>query len=430
MTSEGSPPPSEAFVWVWLPGKVTPAVAGRIAREGDIHTFNYGRSYLERPDAIPLYLPELPLGRGAIRPLGQLTMANCLRDGAPDAWGRRVIINRLTGRRGADAEAADLDELTFMLESGSDRIGALDFQTSATVYTPRQTEQAQLEELLESAERVERGVPLSPDLDRALNHGSSIGGARPKALITAPDRKLIAKFSASNDTYSVVKGEFVAMKLAALAGLDVAPVRMERASGKDALLVERFDRTKVGAGWTRRSIVSALTLEELHELSGHHAGYDTLAEIVRTRFTNPAATLKELFSRMVFNILVGNTDDHARNHAAFWDGERLSLTPAYDICPQARNSRERNQAIAIHTTEKRSQLIHCLTAAPAFHLREEEALGIVTEQVRSIRRNWRRVCDSAGLTETDRDFFWKRQFLNAYAFEGMENRLRDVLAGL
>lgn len=220
------------------------------------------------------------------------------------------------------------------------------------------------------------------------------------------------------------------MKLAALAGLDVAPVRMERASGKDALLVERFDRTKTDAGWIRRSIVSVLTLEELHELSGHHAGYDTIAEIVRTRFTKPAATLKELYSRMVFNVLVGNTDDHARNHAAFWDGERLSLTPAYDICPQARNSRERNQAIAIHTTEKRSQLAHCLAAAPAFHLREEEALGIMIAQIRSIRLNWRSVCDSAGLTETDRAFFWRRQFLNPYALEGMEELLANELDGL
>lgn len=430
MTSERSPPPREAFVWVWLPKRVTPVVAGRIVREGEIHTFNYGRSYLERSDAIPLYLPELPLGRGAIRPLGQLTIANCLRDGAPDAWGRRVIINRLTGRRGADAEAADLDELTFMLESGSDRIGALDFQASATVYTPRHTEHAQLEELLESAERVERGVPLSPDLDRALNHGSSIGGARPKALITAPDRKLIAKFSASNDTYSVVKGEFVAMTLAKLAGLDVAPVRMELASGKDVLLVERFDRVQTDTGWTRRSIVSALTLEGLHELSGHHAGYDTLAEIVRSRFINPAATLKELYSRMVFNVLVGNTDDHARNHAAFWDGERLSLTPAYDICPQARNSRERNQAIAIHTTERRSQLAHCLAASPAFHLREEHALGIMTAQIRCIRLNWQSACESGSLTQTDRDFFWRRQFLNPYALEGMEEPLASALDGL
>lgn len=422
--------PRNAYVWTWLPQATAPVVAGRIVRDGDIHQFVYGRSYLERADAIPLYLPELPLGRGPIRPLAQLTMANCLRDCAPDAWGRRVIINRLTGRRGQAADAIELDELTYMLESGSDRIGALDFQISPSHYTPRQTEQASLKELLQSAERVEQGVPLSPDLDRALNHGSSIGGARPKALIEAGDRKLIAKFSATNDTFSVVKGEFIAMKLAKMAGLNVAPVKLERASGKDVLLVERFDRVKTASSWRRRAIVSALTLEGLNELSGYHAGYDTLAQIIRARFMDPAATLRELYRRMVFNVLVGNTDDHARNHAAFWDGNNLSLTPAYDICPQARSGRERNQAIGINGAERRSQLAACLATSANFLIRDDEAVDIMRSQISCVRDNWVRVCDDASLTQTDRDFFWRRQFLNAYAFEGMETRLHDVLAGL
>jgi len=429
MTSK-SALPREAYVWIWLPQATIPVVAGRIIQDGDIHQFIYGRTYLDRADAIPLYLPELPLGRGVIRPLAQLTIANCLRDGAPDAWGRRVIINRLTGRKGQAADEVDLDELTYMLESGSDRIGALDFQTSATTYAPRQTEQASLVELLQSAERVEKGLPLSFDLDRALNHGSSIGGARPKALIEAGKKKLIAKFSAANDTYSVVKAEFIAMKLAALAGINVAPVKLERASGKDVLLVERFDRVKTASGWSRRAIVSALTLEGLNELSGYHAGYDTLAQIIRARFTDPRVTLKDFYQRMVFNVLIGNTDDHARNHAAFWDGEHLSLTPAYDICPQPRSGRERNQAIGINGAERRSQLAGCLATSANFLIRDDEAAGIMASQISCIRDNWQRVCDDAGLTQVDRDFFWRRQFLNPYAFEGMEARLRDVLAGL
>ncbi|MCF6274619.1 MAG: HipA domain-containing protein, partial [Robiginitomaculum sp.] len=110
----------------------------------------------------------------------------------------------------------------YLLESGSDRIGALDFQASPTEYVPRQSQGATLEELMESAERVEKGIPLSPELDQAIFHGSSIGGARPKALIQDGDTKYIAKFSASNDSYSVVKAEFIAMRLAHLAGLNVA----------------------------------------------------------------------------------------------------------------------------------------------------------------------------------------------------------------
>ena len=126
------------------------------------------------------------------------------------------------------------------------------------------------------------------------------------------------------------------MRLAARAGLKVAPVRLEHVAGKDVLLVERFDRTKTNGKWTRKAMVSALTLFGLDEMMARYASYEDLAEIIRHRFTAPKATLHELYGRLVFNILCGNTDDHARNHAAFWDGARLTLTPAYDICPQSR----------------------------------------------------------------------------------------------
>lgn len=188
MTSEHVParhaPATEAFVWVWLPGALEPVVAGRIALENRLYVFNYGRSYLERPDAIPIYLPELPLERGAIPPRAPLDMASCLRDGAPDAWGRRVIINRLTRLHGDAASVIDFDELTFMLHSGSDRIGALDFQASATVYNPREQENATLKDLLEAAERVDRGDPVPLALDKALFHGSFIGGRGPRHCST------------------------------------------------------------------------------------------------------------------------------------------------------------------------------------------------------------------------------------------------------
>src|SRR5690606_37763317 len=131
---------------------------------------------------------------------------------------------------------------TYLLESGSERIGALDFQASATEYIPRQGRHASLEELIRSAEMVEQGIPLRPELDQALQHGSSLGGARPKVLIEDGERKLIAKFSASTDLYNVVKAEFIAMRLAQEVGLNVAQVQLTRAMGKDVLLVERFDR--------------------------------------------------------------------------------------------------------------------------------------------------------------------------------------------
>ncbi|MGF9566008.1 HipA domain-containing protein [Neorhizobium sp. BT27B] len=166
--------------------------------------------------------------------------------------------------KGGELNGLDLDELTFLLESGSDRIGALDFQASATHYIGRGTGQATLDQLLTAAERVEKNLPLSPELDQALHHGSSIGGARPKALIEDGARKFIAKFSSSSDAYSVVKGEYIAMRLAALSGLNVAPVEIVRASGKDVLLVQRFDRFHAGDAWYRRSLGPVCTAATVH----------------------------------------------------------------------------------------------------------------------------------------------------------------------
>ena len=152
----------EAFVWVWLPGQTEPVVAGKLEADGDRLLFNYGKSYLERigatPSAISLFEPELPLIKGLQSPPEGLAMPGCIRDAAPDAWGRRVIINKQLGLKGADVDPAYLNELTYLLESGSDRIGALDFQRSATEYRPRAAQNATLAELQASAERVEKGA--------------------------------------------------------------------------------------------------------------------------------------------------------------------------------------------------------------------------------------------------------------------------------
>ena len=416
--------PEEAYVWIWLPGATVPVVAGRIARDGGRLIFNYGRSYLDRNDGIPIYEPELPLRSRAIAPEAGLSMAGCLRDAAPDAWGRRVILNRTFGRKGKDVDIAALDELTCLLASGSDRTGALDFQHSPSEYVSRAVQAATLEELLSAAEKVEQGVPLTPELDLALFHGTSLGGARPKAMIRDSDTKMIAKFSSRTDTYNVVKAEFVAMRLGARVGLDVSPVRLAHAAGKDVLLVERFDRAKTNDGWTRRAMVSALTLFGLDEMMARYASYEDLAEIVRHRFTSPKATLHELYGRLVFNILCGNTDDHARNHAGFWDGEYLTLTPAYDICPQSRTGNVASQAMLIVGDDRTSTLGTCLAAAPNFQLSENAAKDIIARQIDTIRDGWDDICEEAALTDVERNLFGQRIFLNDFVFEGTAESLR------
>jgi len=411
--------PNQAYVWIWLSESEKPVVAGRIDEAGGEVSFVYGRSYLERENRISIYNPELPLVERRIRPLPELSAPGCILDAGPDAWGQRVIMNRLLGSEAANTDPADLGVISFLLESGSDRIGALDFQASATDYVPRERETATLDELATSAERVDAGIPLTPALDEALFRGSSIGGARPKALIDDGDRGLIAKFSSSTDTIAMVQGEYIAMELGRRAGLDIAPVKVTKALGKTVLLVERFDRITGTA--KRRALVSALTMLELNELAARWASYAELAQVIRERFTQPAKSLRELFARITFSILVGNTDDHARNTAAFWDGEALSLAPAYDICPQLRSGGEAAQAMIIGDDSdsfRLSQLAGCVQRAHIYQVSQAEAREIVDHQIEVIEEYWHDVCDQAGLPEVERKRFWGRQFLNPFALEG------------
>lgn len=401
----------EAYVWIWLPGETTPVVAGRIYKQGARHYFTYGRSYRERANAIALSPFELPLQAGTFEPAGMNTIHSCLRDGAPDAWGRRII-----GYKFRDFNA---DELDYMLLSGSDRIGALDFQLSSSEYQPRGLDHPQLEQLLTAATLIEQNQPLPPELDYALLHGTSVGGARPKALINEGDRQLIAKFSASTDTYNMVKGEYAAMRLARIAGINVADVQLTQSLGKDVLLVNRFDRYFTAQGECRRVMLSGLSLLGLNEMEARYASYRDLADLIRQRFSNPTATLHELYRRLVFNILIGNTDDHARNHSAFWDGQALALTPAYDLCPQVRAGQEATQAMRLDGDEgNHSTLSNVLSICESFQLAPEDAKQTIEAIRNVVEGEWQNVCDEAQMTAVERERLWQRAILNAYCLQG------------
>jgi serine/threonine-protein kinase HipA len=309
--------------------------------------------------------------------------------------------------------------LTYLLESGSDRIGGLDFQISASEYVPRTVSSATLEQLMAAAADIEAGRVLPSPLAAALTRGTSIGGARPKVLLADGERGLIAKFASATDVRPVVKAEGVAMELARRVGLDVAPSRVTQVAGKDVLLVERFDRP---GGGRRLHIVSALTILGLDEFAGARYGsYALLADHIRRSFTYPAATLRELFSRIVFNILVGNTDDHPRNHAALVNADRsLTLTPAYDICPQPRSGTEANQAMAIGLNgERSSQLATCLAACHIYLLDTTQAKSIIDTQTDVIQTQWDEAADAARLTELERRQLLHREILNEYALRNL-----------
>ncbi|MCI2239625.1 type II toxin-antitoxin system HipA family toxin [Paenibacillus sp. TRM 82003] len=424
MTSDA--PPARVFVWVWLPGATNPVVAGVLQDTGEqargqaVLAFRYAASYRARGNAVSLFDRELPLDGEVHDPRdtphrAPSALAGCLRDAAPDAWGRRVVNLRLA----ADPDA-DLSETAYLMASGSDRIGALDFQEAPDRYVARD-EAATLDELLHVAALVEEGRAVPPSLAAAAQHGTSIGGARPKALLDDPGRRLIAKFSSSTDTRPVVKAEGLAMLLAARAGISVPAVEVVRAAGKDVLLVERFDREAVHApdgtaAHTRKSMISMLTVLGVSEMGSRHTSYAQLADEIRSGpWTDVPGTLRELFTRLVFNVFTGNNDDHLRNHAAFWDGARLTLTPAYDLSPQPRSSQTSTQAIGITRDGRRSsQLRLCREVATDFLLTARDADEIVERVRAAIHDHWDEACDEARLTGGERRLLWGREFCNPY----------------
>lgn len=407
------------FVWTWLPGETEPVVAGVLQRFGGHLRFAYGRSYLARDDAISLYGPELPLREGWTEPQGLMAMPSALRDAAPDAWGRRVIYARITGRSGVDADTDELSAEAYLMESGSNRFGAVDFQPDPQRYVPR-IDTAPLDELHRAALTIQEGKHLDDVLAEALVHGTSIGGARPKVLLhDGGDGEYIAKLSVSDDPYPVVNAEAVGLELARRCGLVVPATTVTRSLGREVLLVRRFDREP---GGFRRHAVSGLTVLGLDEMEARYATYPDLLDVLRSMSGEPREVGPELFRRIVVNVAIGNTDDHARNHAAFWDGRSLELTPAYDLCPQVRSGETAAQAMAIDREgNRRSDFATCLSAAHIYGLDVRGAREIIGEVVGAIADSWDEAADAARLTQVDKDWLWRRQILNPSTSYGYES---------
>lgn len=391
-----------AYVWVLLPEQPEPVVCGRVSGRGPgadaIHDFVYGRSYRERREAIPLTPHDLPL-----EPREMTTrrgLHGVLRDAAPDAWGRRVLIHRL-GMRAEQAES-ELTEIDYLLLSTQTRPGALQFHDNPDQPPQPGVITADLELTSSAVEAVEQGHPLPPDLEAALAHGTSIGGARPKALVQHEGERCIAKFASTTDVHPMVRLEHLALILAEQAGIEPVSSRRTSVLGKDVLLIRRFDTTDTDGIEYRRHFFSALTALELDEMTARYAGYPELADYLRRYGRKPVQACRMLFRRMVFNILIGNTDDHARNHALFWDGRQIELTPAFDLSVIPRVGQEASQAMEVGNQGSRSTLSNALSQCARFGLTADEATELAEELHTVIREGWLDACDQAEIPETDR----------------------------
>lgn len=387
----------ERIVFIYLPGDIEAVPAGRLnlVEEGTTlvaATFAYGRRYLQRRNALPVDPVDLRLSDGErgeeLAPPSGLELFGALRDAAPDAWGRRVIENRLR------APPNGLPESTYLDHAGPHRSGALDIRLTPTSGPAAGVLPSlmDLEHLRDAAARIDAGELVPDHLEMFFTGGPSLGGARPKAVLTHEGRQWIAKFPARNDPFDVPVAERATLELAREAGLVVPPTRLETlADGRQILLIERFDREPAPIGMGRRHMVSALTMLGLHE-QDDGTDYASIADVISEHGVGGlvANDRKELFARMVFNILVSNDDDHLRNHAFLYDvaGEGWRLSPLYDVVPRPQVALERMLHLGVGPQGRLATLDNALAGAGRFGLMPPEAARI-TDRVARVVSSWR-----------------------------------------
>lgn len=388
---------SELFVWIYLPGRPEPVVAGRLevaaTAAKPIGYFTYGQSYLARPEAIPIDPVTLPLKKGerTIHDLGGYPGA--ILDACPDAWGIRVI-NRLKGKRPMPQG--------YLLLNDPGRAGCLAFaESSREPPQPLESREFALSALLAAADAVEKDAPVDPELLKALHPGT--GGARPKCNIVEDDAVWIAKFPSADDSIiSVPRLEHATMMLARRCGIDAAETRIRTVDGRDVCLVRRFDRHIEEGRVYRKGFLSARTIFHA-DPSYVSLGTGSYSRISRwmPKFGATAAARQELFRRLVFNVAVRNDDDHELNHGLVHvEKDVFTLAQAYDLAPSLVPRKVHHHALLIGASAA-GTVANLVDSCEAFLLSRDEALEIVTDIERKVLDQWQEVFYEAGFGDED-----------------------------
>lgn len=393
----------EVLVYVDLDG--APHLVGRLwtrlRKNKETATFEYDASWLHHPARFSLE-PALQLGPGPFHTSADMPMFGAIGDSAPDRWGRALM--RRMSRRRAEREGGPprtLHEVDYLLLVDDDaRAGALRF--AETMGGPflrhddakRIPPLIELPRLLAAAEHVLADKDTDDDLTLLFAPGSSLGGARPKASVREKHGALaIAKFPRHDDEYNVVVWEAVAMRLARKAGIEVPDARIEQVGRKPVMVVQRFDRI----GIHRIPFVSAMSL--LGARDNDTRSYMEIADALRQHGAAPQADIPALWRRMVFNILISNTDDHLRNHGFVYEGTRgWRLSPAYDLNPVPVDIKPRVLTTAINEEDTTASLDLAFQVAPYFELKDVEARKIAVDVARAVA-NWRREASRQGLSK-------------------------------
>ena len=397
------------YLW-YLGHPATPRYVGtlNLVAAGKGVSFRYGEQWLAEGFALSEDLPlvdieHMPQGRLVAE---QPRAVGAVDDARPDRWGERVIQFIDRPKR--------LSLMEYLYYAGDDRFGALGVSTSATTYSPRpgsplpRLEQAQA--LSEVVAKVLAAEPVSDIEKRLLAAGGSFGGAKPKALIEIAGEQWVIKFF-SGEPIDTPLVEHASMTLAAKAGIQVAHTQVVPLIGQNAVAVRRFDRVEgqrihcISAGTAIRAATPAGREPEM--------GYPGLARLLRRAGVAEGGAndedSRELFRRMVFNILIDNTDDHEKNHSLLvvspTKNGRFRLSKAYDILPS--NSGQGYQEFICGDDGHDATLANAMSQSDAFGLSKSDAAAEVMRVI-SVVNGWRAHFKSCGVSAKDIDSLAER----------------------
>jgi serine/threonine-protein kinase HipA len=348
--------------------------------------FRYGRKYLQRPDAISIDPRDLPLQDTTFSTPEGFAVFNGIRDAGPDRWGR-YLLDKKFGR--------SLTEIEYIAAASSDRVGALGFsdslQHSPGIYEDdgsftqaSRKKRLDLAQCLGAVDDASKSAETKRLLEY-LSYGPSLGGARPKASVELDGSLYLAKFTLSLDQKDESLIEYATMSLAKKCGLNVPEIRLEKIDGRSVYLIKRFDRIE----HQRIPFISGLTVTGLHETDYASWSYFALVDAVIRYAQDPAADLRELYRRLIFNIAVYNNDDHLRNFG-FLGGQkdRWSLSPLYDVVPTLIHSETYALAMTLGREGKRASYSNAISMCERFRLTSEEAEKIINE-VKDVVSGWK-----------------------------------------
>lgn len=371
---------------------------------GQSSLFEYADEWLADAGAFAIDPENLPLQRGPFYTSSDKSaLPGAIRDAAPDRWGRQLV-KRAFAKAGENRSLSEIDYLLAVADHT--RIGALRFRREGEdsfdhhAAGSRVPPLIHLPALINAADAVQRNTETAQDLKLLLNEGSPLGGARPKSAVKNTDGTLaIAKFPKPDDDRSIPHGEVLATTLARKAGLDVADAKLLDVAGRPVALIRRFDRT----GNQRIAFLSAMSL--LGRNDGDEATYTDIAEIIRVHSSSPTENLHELWRRIVFNVLIGNLDDHLRNHGFLYDRDgRWRLSPAYDLNPLPLAEKARELTTWISEQGPEADLDLAREATPFFSLKKKEAEAIIDE-ISTALKDWQSLARRLGMSSKDIDTY-------------------------